>query len=400
MSQFKQVKQFGLNILLGLGGIAFALGISEIALRIAGISYPSFYQVDEYRGHALIPGVSGWWTHEGKGWVKVNKDGLRDKEYTKEKPTNTFRIAILGDSFAEAIQVNAEETFWSFIEQELPNCPRINNQKVEVINFGVGDYGTAQELMTLRHRVKDYSPDMVILGIFTGNDIINNSKVLSPDDRFSPFLIEKEGQFVMDISFKETETYQWRSSVPRKIIFSIINNSHLLQVINEARVAFKNRRAMLGQENPTKEEIEVIKYLDFTPELYRENPDKNWEQAWKITEELVKMISQETDATQANFLAVTLSNPVQVYPDKSLRDKYFQQRGIIDEFSPEKRIQSLGEKEEFEVLNLAPKFQSYADQNNQFLHGFENTVLGSGHWNQSGHQLAGELITNKVCKML
>ncbi|XTZ12242.1 MAG: SGNH/GDSL hydrolase family protein [cyanobacterium endosymbiont of Rhopalodia inflata] len=393
-------KQFGLDILLGLCGIVFALGVSEIGLRIARVSYPSFYQVDEYRGHVLIPGVSGWWTQEGKAWVKVNKDGLRDKYYTREKSKNTFRIAILGDSFAEAIQVNLEETFWSFIEQELRNCPSINNQIVESINFGVGDYGTAQELMTLKHQVKHYSPDMIILAIFTGNDIVNNSKVLSSDDRFSPFLIEREGKFFMDFSLKETKTYQWRSSLTRKVIFSIINNSYLLQMINKARITFKNRHSFLVKETTNNDSFNIIKYLDFMPELYLENEDEDWEKAWDITEELVRMIRQESKTIKAKFLAVTLSNPAQVYPDKSLRDKYFQKGRVADQFSPDKRIKALGEQEKFDVLNLAPEFQYYADKNNQFLHGFENTALGSGHWNQLGHKLAGELITRKVCKML
>lgn len=395
MNQFKQL---GLNLLLGLGGVIFALGIGEIALRIVGISYPSFYRVDEYRGHALIPGISGWWTHEGKGWVQVNQDGLRDREHTQNKPPNTLRIAVLGDSFAEAIQVNQEDTFWSLIERELPQCQGINQQKVEVINFGVGDYGTAQELMTLKHQVWQYSPDLIILAIFTGNDIINNSKTLSPPDRFSPFLIEKDGKFVMDFSFKDTETYQWRNSLPRKVIFSIINNSRLLQVINEARIAFKNRRALLGNQGQNNDKIDIFNYLDLTPELYLETANQDWQQAWKITEELVKLIQQETEEKGAKFLAVTLSNPAQVYPNPSQRKQYLAQARITDEFYPDKRIKQLGEKESFEVLNLAPQFQAYADKNKTFLHGFENTVLGSGHWNEKGHQLAGELITKKVCE--
>ncbi|MEM8781107.1 MAG: SGNH/GDSL hydrolase family protein, partial [Cyanobacteria bacterium P01_G01_bin.49] len=158
MFNFKKLKPLGVNLLLGLSSVVFALGVGEIALRIVGISYPSFYQADPYRGHALIPGVSGWWNHEGKGWVSVNQQGLRDRDYSVKKPPNTFRIAVLGDSFAEAIQVNAEETFWSLMEKQLPQCERFDQQKIEVINFGVGDYGTAQELMTLKHHVVNYSP--------------------------------------------------------------------------------------------------------------------------------------------------------------------------------------------------------------------------------------------------
>ena len=46
MPDIKKLKLMGANILLSLGGIAFALIIAEIGLRIVGISYPSFYQVD------------------------------------------------------------------------------------------------------------------------------------------------------------------------------------------------------------------------------------------------------------------------------------------------------------------------------------------------------------------
>jgi hypothetical protein len=395
MVKSKKLKEITGNLILGLSGAISALIIGEIALRIMDISYPSFYQADPYRGHALIPGISGWWKHEGKGWVSVNKDGLRDKNYNKDKPKNTFRIAVVGDSFAEAIQVNEDKTFWSLMEKKLPQCEQFKQQNIEVINFGVGDYGTAQEYMTLKHHVSQYSPDLVILAVFTGNDIINNSKTLSPEDRFSPFLIKKEGEYVLDLSFKDTETYQWRNSIPRKSAFFIINNSRILQLLNEARVAIKNRRQLLGNENKSPNK-DIVQYLDFNPELYK-NKDENWQEAWKITEELIKLIQQETKSINSDLLVVTLSNPDQVYPDKSLRDDYFKKAEINDEFYPDKRIAELGKKEGFEVLNLAPILQSYADENKSFLHGFENTMMGSGHWNELGHKLAGEEISNNLC---
>ncbi|MDJ0600569.1 MAG: SGNH/GDSL hydrolase family protein [Crocosphaera sp.] len=395
MPKLNNFKQLSGNVLLGLGGAIFALIIGEIALRIIGIAYPSFYQADPHRGHALIPGISGWWQHEGKGWVSVNKDGLRDKNYSKEKPENTLRIAVIGDSFAEAIQVNAEDTFWSIMENQLPQCQRFENKTIEVINFGVGDYGTTQEYMTLKHHVSQYSPDLVVLAVFTGNDIINNSKTLSPDDRFSPFLVKKEGKYVLDLSFKETETYKWRNSFTRKAIFSTINNSRILQLINETRIAIKQSRQLLGTQTET-ESQDVLQYLDFTPELYK-NSDPNWQEAWNTTEALIKLIQQETQSINSELLVVTLSNPAQVYPDADYREQYFNQAGVNEPFYPDQRIANLAKQQGFEVLTLAPLFQSYADNHNIFLHGFENTIMGSGHWNESGHKLAGEIISEKIC---
>src|SRR5262249_1078653 len=51
-------------------------------------------------------------------------------------------------------------------------------------------------------------------------------------------------------------------------------------------------------------------------------------------------------------------------------------------------------------LNLARPMQAYSESHHVYLHGFPNTTLGHGHWNQIGHQVAGQLLASKVCKML
>jgi hypothetical protein len=398
MPDIKKLKLMGVNILLSLGGIAFALIIAEIGLRIVGISYPSFYQVDEYRGHALIPNFSDWWISEGKGYVSINSDGLRDKEHSITKPENTYRIAVIGDSFSEAIQVNAEDTFWSAIAEQLPSCPALQGKKVEVINFGVGDYGTAQALMTLKHHVWKYSPDLVLLEIFTGNDIVNNSQVLSPADRFSPFLKKENGQFKMDLSFKETETYRRRDSFTRRFVFSVINHSRLLQVINEAkRVINLKKESANSSAKPANNDI--IPALDFDANLYQEPQNKDWQEAWEVTEELIKQINTEVKSKNADFLAVTISNPPQIYPDLQIRDR-LGQLGAKNLFYPDERIQKLGQNNGFRVFNLAKPMQEYADKNQVYLHGFDNTRMGVGHWNKQGHQLGGKLISEKLCQKI
>ena len=44
--------------------------------------------------------------------------------------------------------------------------------------------------------------------------------------------------------------------------------------------------------------------------------------------------------------------------------------------------------------------QAYAEKNKIFLHGFDNTALGEGHWNLDGHKIASQIISKKVCKYL
>ncbi len=125
------------KLLLVAAGLMIALGLCEAGLRLAGIEYPHFYRFEPYVGTGLRPGIKGYWLQEGRGYVSINSDGLRDREHVVTKPPNTLRIAVLGDSFTEAMQVNRQEAFWAILEKKLQNCPNLKGRQVEVINFGV-----------------------------------------------------------------------------------------------------------------------------------------------------------------------------------------------------------------------------------------------------------------------
>src|SRR5712692_7630396 len=171
-------KSLSKKLLLVLFGLLVGCFLSELFLRIIDYSYPIFYVTDYYRGFALRPGIEGHYQREGGSYVRINSDGQRDREHSKAKPPDTVRIAVLGDSFAEAMHVPMEQTFWSLLERKLEECNAFPGKHVEVMNFGVSGYGTAQELLTLRQKVWDYSPDIVTLTFTSYNDIYDNSRAL------------------------------------------------------------------------------------------------------------------------------------------------------------------------------------------------------------------------------
>ena len=51
--------------------------------------------------------------------VKINSKGLRDNEYPYEKPDDTYRILMLGDSFTFGYGVNIEDTMAKVLEENL-----------------------------------------------------------------------------------------------------------------------------------------------------------------------------------------------------------------------------------------------------------------------------------------
>jgi hypothetical protein len=413
--------------------VVVGLLIFEVFLRAVGFTYPIFYQPDEVRGYSLRPNMQGMYRKEGAAFVRINSEGLRDREHEKRKPPNTFRIAVLGDSYAEAFQVEQGAAFWSLLERRLGECNALEGRDVEVINFGVSGYGTAQELLTLRTKVWDYSPDLVLLALTTNNDVLDNSRALKLTDEI-PYFVLRNDQLTPDNSFRDVSSFRLRNSALNRAgrwlrdHLRFIQAIHLAQVAIKSRIAaWRERRAASQQSNQsgdtkntnTATNANVVSPSDANAQqdgnaqqkdaptdelgaanmIYREPSDEVWREAWRVTEKLLAEMNSEVKEHGARLFVVTLSNGIQVYPDVSARQTFAARLGVRDLFYAERRFNSLGEREGFTVVNLAPDLQSYADSNKVFMHGFA-PQLGNGHWNETGHRVAGELLTQKLCDWL
>ena len=398
-----KLRNLGVNLGLTLGGLFMGVVIGEIGLRVAKIEgYPKigdfvnsaptrFHTSDPNLGWKLKPGASGKWNEEGASLVQVNSEGLRDREHTKAKPPNTLRVAVLGDSFTEAIHVPVEQTFWSKLERKLGNCEAIKGRKnVEVINFGVQGYGTAQELILLRKKVWDYSPDIVILAFFIGNDVINNSPKLEYD-RYRPFFrYDGSGNLVPDMSFRNLppiDRNEKAVSFVDRMPTWIVNNSRILQVIKKVDLDRKKRE--LSED-----------FTDLSTKTLKEPQDAAWQEAWRVTEGLIVTMRNEVVQKNADFLVVTIGDSIQVRPEAHKRKIFMIKNNIQDLFYAERRLEKLGAREGFRVLSLSEQFQAYTDKYQVCAHGFENFAPCGGHWNELGHRLASILINRNLCQKL
>jgi lysophospholipase L1-like esterase len=397
------------KLYLILFGLLFSLLVCEIFLRVIGYSYPIFYTTDYYRGIALRPGIEGRYQKEGDSYVRINSDGLRDREHAKTKPANTFRIAVLGDSYAEGLQLPFENTFCALLERKLRDCAALGGKDVEVVNFGVSGYGTAQELITLRHNVWQYSPDIVLLAFTTNNDVTDNARALKETDEI-PYYIWRDGNLVEDDSFRETKTFRWRSSVLNHVgnwfrdHLRTIQLIHYVQVVARVRLTeWRNRRRDAPQPSQTPAATTANKPAPLAADIgidnmiYREPQDDNWKEAWRVTEGLILQTRDEVRQHDAKFVVVTVSNAIQVYPDPVGRQNFMKHIGVSTVFYPNLRLRDFAQRQQIDLLDLAEPMQLYADQNKVFLHGFEKDI-GNGHWNADGHRLAADLITQKLCQ--
>jgi hypothetical protein len=394
------------RLLLFFGGILVALLIAEVALRVSGFTYFNAYIVDRDVGYSLRPGAEGWWKKEGRTYVKINSQGFRDREHDVAKPPDTLRIAVLGDSYAEAFQVPPEKAFWSVMEQKLNECPQAGRSKVELLNFGVSGFSTARELILLQKRVWQYSPDVIVLLVTTGNDVRDNSRALMKYANLPlPFFVYRDGKLILDDSILAARNrslkFRLQQSFIGKSFTWVQNHVRLLGLIYTVREAYQSSSQESAQPSDSQEKqagnVGSEGELGLDSEVYREPVSAAWDDAWRVTEGLMVQMRDEVRAKGAKFLVVTGSMGIQDNPSADTRQEYLNRLGVRSLFYPDQRIKMLGEHEGFRVLNLAPALEDYATRNKVFLHGAGDSK-GRGHWNESGHRLAGELIAQEICK--
>jgi hypothetical protein len=367
-------------------GFALALGLADIGIRLANRWFPYFYCYDDYRGWGLNPGAHGWYRREGVAYVRINHDGFRGPDYLQPKPHGILRVAVLGDSYVEAMQVPEDKTFTAVIGRELGECPLLKGKRVEAINFGVDGYGTAQELITLRRKVWRYSPDVVVLAIFLGNDVRNNSVALE-DDQCRPFYRDLNGRLTLTGPLIDSPAYRMWCAARFDY-----RDLRFVALFKNAWQTMKQGAATPTAQHPVEQAINY--------DIYKPPVDSAWAEAWQVTEALIRAMHAEVAQHHAMFLAVTEDTGIQVWPDSQTRKRFQEKLGVSDLFYPDRRIAELGRRNQFEVLNLAPVLQAYAEAHHVFLHGFKNTPMGFGHWNELGHEQAGRAIAAKLCRMM
>jgi hypothetical protein len=80
-----------------------------------------------------------------------------------EKDPNVFRILGLSDSFGQA---GEEKNYHYLLESKLHH----KYSNVEIINISMGGYGPLEQLAVLKRFGLRYHPDLVLHGVFVGND--------------------------------------------------------------------------------------------------------------------------------------------------------------------------------------------------------------------------------------
>lgn len=253
----------------------------------------------ENKENAIFPHGGG---REFANIIKINSWGFRDEEFVREKEAGVLRIAVLGDSQAEALQVEVGDTWQKVmarkLSEELSKKPPA--QRVESYNFGVSGYGTDQEWLTLREKVWDFGPDMVILA-FSPNDV---------GDTYKNRLVEVRNGKLEVITAKERVGGNWLGRAVREtysyhlIVKAASANEATKRLIDKVRVKIlgfaKEERFFQSDAQLVQGPFEAI--------ASQKNPPAEVDQTWQVVRALISDMQRQSDEYGVPFL-ITVNIP-------------------------------------------------------------------------------------------
>lgn len=349
-----RIKDVGKNTIILFFGLIVALLLAEIALRV----YPySCFEI---------------------GAVNINAHGFRDNDWNSDA---NFRIAILGDSFMEALEVSDGDNTPAIMKRVL---------KTEVMNASSRSFNTVTELFVYKDLIKPFSPDVVIL-FFYRNDVgdnycgflniidkkryacgtISSSKIQLKRNSFSTITKDRESRVFL-----------------RRICRSCLLGYKLIQKFLQAQTTEDG-----GRHHDNK-----FGTLSSVWNVYLPPVSAEWKKAWNITEKALVDLRNEVEKDGAKLLVV--STPEYIRVSKNWKNEVLTETGLrelpedFDPYYPLNKLEDIARRNRISLLKLEPSFVSY--KNIFRLQYPYYSYRCDGHWNPVGHFLAA----NTVAKYL
>lgn len=123
----------------------------------------------------------------------MSSQGWRDIEYNIDKPSDLYRIAVLGCSRSYGYGVNVEDAYPKQLERILRSKL---DKEIEIMNCAVVGYGLDQMVLNYIKLVDQYNPDLVILQLYPTS--VGRSRLTKLIATSKPKFILKEGKLFLE----------------------------------------------------------------------------------------------------------------------------------------------------------------------------------------------------------
>ena len=161
---------FVLAVIEGMSWIMIAMIPHSAPRRTADIYAEQSDQIRRFLDttaakHRGVHPVLGWCSNPNyrSAMYCTNSKALRGvREYTPVPSSGTLRVAAFGSSIVECSEVDDANAWPALIEAANPD--------IEVLNYGVGGYGTDQAYLRYLAEGSDFAPHVVLIG-FTSDEL-------------------------------------------------------------------------------------------------------------------------------------------------------------------------------------------------------------------------------------
>lgn len=310
--------------------------------------------------------------------IHTNSFGLRGKEINLNKPENTKRILILGDSYTFGVYVGDNETYPEVLEQLLTN----EGYKVEVLNAGYADgWSPDEHYVWLNHEGLKFQPDIIIYGFFIGNDIdgidpqnwveINNQNLPNKIVNNS-ISVDQFGKIRSNKADSKTVGADFIYKIP------IVRESHLVillqNYLNAIITKITSSKVNSGWgDNPF-------------PFILRNQNNEKMNQQENTFIQVVKGISDTAKNNNAEFITLMIPINFQVNPELMSKvigtNKYNLQRNYFSELSNKFTENQINHVNLLDKMTA--KSEKYYPDN------------GEVHFNKNGHLFTASVINDYI----
>lgn len=314
----------------------------------------------------------------------TNKEGLRGKDYPKDKPQGVYRILVLGDSFVFGTAVNDDQTFCRLLEDSLN--AKAEGRRFEVLNCGVVSYSPILEYIILKRKLLDYSPDLVMLfynfpdlqedALYARHAVYDkNGEAIA----CNPFYIDNHPDYVLFLR----EHFRLFSYLYNKLSDSF-RKIGILGLKDYMLCSMKGISAKeMIMRRPTIKSVQIDAYF-----IFRDNvEDKVIRYYWKGSKAWLDKIKALLDKQGVDFILAGFPHGLQISKsawNEGRASWYFQKDRLYDPAAPFKMLEDYSRQENVKFLDLRPYLSAHADE--QLYYDFD------GHWTFLGHKRVAEAV--------
>ena len=362
------MRRFLGNILVSLVGLIVVLGIIEFGVRWLAVhrvyEFPKgMYTSDELLNYRLTPNFKGRHLSANYEWdivIETNSEGFWDYEHG---PKKGFRILGVGDSFTFPFGVGIDKGYLGVLEKNLG---------VEIVKTGVPGYDPIDYLNFIRAKGMGYEPDLVVLGVYIGNDIHGKS-IQVKQNKNEPVAKPSPGfwtQFARTVpTFLRNNYYTYGFVMDR-----VKSSPYLREIVN---LAATDMRKMLVPE---------VAFMKVG------RRDEQSQKMWDLLETRLLEINQIIEDRGAKLAIAIIPTDYQVYDEvwRRVLAQHQMDASAFDRSKPNRDLVAFCQKNQIHVIDLLPASLQAAEQGQQLYFQYNR------HWAEEGNALAAKTIQEYI----